>query len=687
MNRRWLALIFAGAALLYTGSGFLPGRVLVPLDLFNDTGAWKAQPGARRAVSNHLLSDAVLQFVPWDAVARRALLAGRIPWTNPDEDGGAPFWANPVTALLSPFTWPRLAAGAGGWALSVFFKLVVAGLGAWWLARSMGAGPLAAAISGLVFLSSGFSVVWGLHPQTAVFAFLPWLAGAMVRLTQRITPAATAAAVLAAALATAGGHPETLAISVAGIFAFVLWEGAADVSSKPAMPGRAGRIGWAGAAAAIGFLLVAVQWIPFSFVLREARATVARRAQPAGPFRVFALPGSVLPGFLGSPLAGELDLTGAVPRSENFNVRSQAFVGAVALLCIVLAGRRLPRPFLRGLAVGAAALLVAWRAPPLGALFHAVPLFGLAAPEYASAVFVLFAAAASGPALVAVARGPRRRGTAVLLLAAGGGLALAGIAVASPPLQPWIERAARRGIEALKARGHLRLDSAVYAARLSGYLAAARWTALRRAALPGFCWALAGIALLKRSGRGPLLALAAGGELFAFGAGYLPSVRTSEIPADPPAITAIRRLDPRGEYSMIATGDDYPANLATLAGVRDLRSYDVLVSRADVSRLVRCGYDELSAAFPPSLSASQTACLADSGVRWVVSRQPAGERRVGGESSPGVGLYEIEAARRPPPPRDGPPRGFRAGLAVSAAALLAGIALTLASGSFRRAPA
>jgi len=203
-------------------------------------------------------------------------------------------------------------------------------------------------------------------------------------------------------------------------------------------------------------------------------------------------------------------------------------------------------------------------------------------------------------------------------------------------------------------------------------------------ALPGVCWALAGIALFKRSGRGPLLALAAGGELFAFGAGYLPSIRISEIPADPPSIAALRRLDPRGEYRMIATGDDYPANLATLAGVRDFRSYDVLISRADVSGLARCGYEASTSSFPASLSDAQRMCLADSGVRWVVSRQPAGDLRVGGDPAPGVGLYEIPGARRPPPPRDGPPRGFRHGAVVSMAALLAGIAFTRAASSFSR---
>jgi len=304
-----------------------------------------------------------------------------------------------------------------------------------------------------------------------------------------------------------------------------------------------------------------------------------------------------------------------------------------------------------------------------------VPLLGLAAPEYASADFVLFAAVASGPAVEIVAEGPPRRRAALPLLVAGAALVLAGIAFSWPPLHPAVERAARRGIELLRARGHLRLDPAVYATRLSGYLAAARWTALRRLALPGCCWLLAGVALRKRSGRGPWLALAAGAELFAFGAGYLPSVGTAEIPGDPPAVTALRRLDPRGEYRMIATGDDYPANLATLAGVRDFRTYDILISREDLSALAACGYDAATSSFPSSISGPQQACLAASGVRWVISREPAGARRVRGEPFPGVGLYELPDARTPAPARGGPPRGFQAGAAISVGALLAGIVL------------
>ena len=138
---------------------------------------------------------------------------------------------------------------------------------------------------------------------------------------------------------------------------------------------------------------------------------------------------------------------------------------------------------------------------------------------------------------------------------------------------------------------------------------------------------------------------------------------------------------------MIATGDDYPANLASLAGVRDFRSYDVLASRSDVSHRVRCGYDEPLASFPASLTVMFDRLYFSAGVRWVVSRPPAGDRRVGGDPYPGVGLYEIPGARRPPPPREGPPRGFREGLALTAAALLGGIAFIRAASVFPSPPA
>ena len=139
-----MAGILALAALVYAGPGFLPGRVLLPLDHLADIGVWKTNPAERRPVANRLLSDPILQFHPWDTAARRALASGRFPWRNPYAGEGEPLFANPQSALLSPFTWPRLLFGPRGWAVTVFAKLLLAGLGVFLLTREMGASARAA---------------------------------------------------------------------------------------------------------------------------------------------------------------------------------------------------------------------------------------------------------------------------------------------------------------------------------------------------------------------------------------------------------------------------------------------------------------------------------------------------------------------------------------------------------------
>src|SRR6266702_3867534 len=76
------AILLILAAFLYTAPGLLPGRVMVPLDLPRDLGAWKSSPAERVRVSNSLLSDVVVQFVPWDVAARRLIARGEFPWRN-----------------------------------------------------------------------------------------------------------------------------------------------------------------------------------------------------------------------------------------------------------------------------------------------------------------------------------------------------------------------------------------------------------------------------------------------------------------------------------------------------------------------------------------------------------------------------------------------------------------------------
>jgi hypothetical protein len=181
-----------------------------------DAGAWKGDLVSRVRVSNSLLSDVVTQFMAWDAETLRLLRRGEMPWRNRWAGEGAPLFANPQTAILSPFTWPRLLFGDVGWALCAILRFVAAALSMRWLARAMGASPMAAMLSGFVYAASGYSVLWLLYPLANVVAVLPALAAAALQRRPGLV-------VLFAALATIGGHPETLFCGVIAIAVLVVW--------------------------------------------------------------------------------------------------------------------------------------------------------------------------------------------------------------------------------------------------------------------------------------------------------------------------------------------------------------------------------------------------------------------------------------------------------------------------------
>ncbi|HEX8619196.1 MAG TPA: hypothetical protein VF911_16565, partial [Thermoanaerobaculia bacterium] len=480
-------LLFAGLALLYAGLGFLPGRTFAPLDLAFDTDAWKADPARRVRVSNTLLGDVLVQFVPWDHEILRLVRRGELPWTNVLAGDGSPLFANPQTALFSPFTWPRLLLGLDGWAWMAFLKLFAAAASMYWFARELEVAPRQAVVSGIVYATAGYTIVWLLFPITHVFALLPGLAAAAWRLVKVPAGANAALLILLAALCTAGGHPETLFIGVVAIAMFLVWQAEKGTYGLAALiPSAIGAL--------LGFLLLAVQVIPFLNILGDAHAQVLRPAMPH-PFRLWAVASQILPGILGSPLRGELDLTAVPAHVENFNLRAGGYVGALVLFALLLAARDLPAALRRGLAIGTVALVISWFPPGLWAIARNIPLVRVLTLEYLAAIFVLFASLAAGPA-IAIAASRRRRKAGAALLVAGVMMLCGGLLPSLPAARPALQSVARQGVEQLRTRGHLRQPAAVYEQRLAYYLDAAGLTTLRRAAIPGACWALAGAALL-----------------------------------------------------------------------------------------------------------------------------------------------------------------------------------------------
>src|SRR5258708_6153224 len=251
-----LFLLFLTVALLYCAAGLMPGRVFAPVDLVSDAGAWKGDLTSRVPVSNSLLSDVPMQFMAWDAESLRLMRGGELPWRNRWAGDGGPLFANPQTALLDPFTWPRLLFGDVGWAICAMLHIVVAGMAMAWLVRVMGGGPRAAVVSGFVYATSGYGVLWLLYPIANVFAVLPGLAASALLLVREPRPRCALFGTLFAALATIGGHPETLFCGVLGIAAFVVWESR--------------RVGRLALAALAGFLLCGVLLVPFANLVWES---------------------------------------------------------------------------------------------------------------------------------------------------------------------------------------------------------------------------------------------------------------------------------------------------------------------------------------------------------------------------------------------------------------------------------
>jgi hypothetical protein len=518
--REWriAAIVFALAALLFTAKGFLPGRVFLPLDLVLDYGAWKHDPNVRVKVSNSLLSDSILEFRPWDHEVRRLVASGQFPWKNVWAGDGQHLFANPEASLLFPLTWLRIGLGDRGWALNAFLKLFLAALGMWWLARvATGCDWRSALVAGFVYMTCGYMTVWLLSPHTNVYAMLPWLAASA--LTKR-----HAATFAFAALATAGGHPETLFYGVVAI-AVYLW------SARWLVP------------AFLGFAFCAVQLVPFAIAASHSDL-LATRLQSHASTRFAAMPAIVLPGYLGSPLANEIDLSAL--GGENFNERAGGYAGLCALIVVLTAWRRVPR---RALVIALAALVLSWHLPLLR---FVAKLPG--ATERLGLVFCFFLSMCVGVALESFT--PKR-----IWIVAGALLVAAGIFLALPIAKPLLTDIAQKGIAMLQDRGYLHRPPQVYESRLAGYLAGFATVALRRIAVPGLCLVLLGL--------GRRLAIAAIViEMIAFAYGYNPATRDVPHPA----------LPKDNRYYITAELEVFPPNLSTLQQVRDLREYDVLES-------------------------------------------------------------------------------------------------------------
>lgn len=353
--------------------------------------------------------DAVAFFYPMYSFLGERLRAGDVPGWNPSQFSGAPFAADPesgwtyLPAMLT-FALLPLAAAAKAFAL---VHLLLAGLGAYLLARALRIGPIGALVAAVAFAHGGFFSdrlrCCFVHVQVA--AWLPWLLlGAEWAARSRRSPTRLAAWSLggfALSQILAGWLGQGASYALLALGAYLLYRVVLDPPNRRvplarrlrALPLHGGAIGL------IGFALAATGILPRLAYL--ARSNLAA-------------------GYAGTPeLAWAADLGGWGWRQGAALLldRTGWYVGGatlgLALAAPILAGRRHAVPGLAALLLAALALTLEPPTPLRTALYALLPRFRDVhehRPERVLVIAYLALALLAGASVGAMTRWRPRRG-------------------------------------------------------------------------------------------------------------------------------------------------------------------------------------------------------------------------------------------------------------------------------------
>jgi hypothetical protein len=228
----WAVCGLAGIALLWPALR-LPDGIPSPAATLAQQAPWLGI--ADPAAGNGNLRDVTYQVEPWLLFLRHELRAGRLPFWDPHQFSGSPYWSNGSGAPLFPlhllFASLPLQVGL---VLLPWLRIVLGGCGAWLLARELGLGRPAALLAALIFPLSGMITSFLLFPMGNCHALVPWVLLAVERLANG--RGSWIGLALAGGLQLLGGHPETPVFTALLAGVYLLARGS-DGPKTPHHPG------------------------------------------------------------------------------------------------------------------------------------------------------------------------------------------------------------------------------------------------------------------------------------------------------------------------------------------------------------------------------------------------------------------------------------------------------------------
>ncbi|MFN2132073.1 MAG: YfhO family protein [Anaerolineae bacterium] len=273
-----LALL-AASLLVFFWPAIVSGEPLLATDLIFDIDpVWRSlAPEGYEKPGNHLLSDQVFMYYPWETFSARSLAAGYLPLWNPYTSAGLTFIGNPQAALFSPFHLIGMLLPTQAFYLfSAILRLWVAGVFTYLFARALGMHHPGALMSMVTFAYAGPLIAWLSHIPSYVLVWLP----AMLWASERALSSGRLRFVAAAALFVGAqfleGHPETSFHVLIAWAAYVLYRALALGSNRRQI---ARRLALAAGAFLLGTLFAAPMLLPFGQALLDS-ATLADRGAP-----------------------------------------------------------------------------------------------------------------------------------------------------------------------------------------------------------------------------------------------------------------------------------------------------------------------------------------------------------------------------------------------------------------------
>lgn len=411
------------AMLLLSPALAIPDGVPSPGASLGHHVPWQAVEGLDPAEGNPHLRDIGQQVQPWLLFLRSELRAGRLPYWNPHQFSGTPYWSNGSSAPLFPFHLLFAALPVQlGFVLLPWLRLVVGGCGAWALARALGSSPAAALAAAVVYPLSGMIAAFALFPMANAHALVPWVLLATERLASGRWGWAPLA--LLGGLQLTAGHPETAVFTGILTVVYLGLRGSAAGWAPRLATWTRFAAGWTTALA-----ISAIHTLPLALTLvRSSKWLAPHHAEPVPlPILGSLLLRLVLPDLHGNPALG----TWWGP----YNQPSTAIYAGAATLPLVaaaLAGLRRDRRWLAVAGFTLFALLAAYQAPGVRHLLGALPVIEKSLTHYFKFGVELGLGLLAARGIDRLLAGEGRRAFAIAAGGVAAALALAWLAFAAP---------------------------------------------------------------------------------------------------------------------------------------------------------------------------------------------------------------------------------------------------------------